>query len=79
MYIIRSSVVHMQASDGFGYDVTHSVYCHGDRSPRRVDRYERLSYTEMVDLLLSLASTHRPGWEYEEGKFTQPPLWAGGD
>jgi len=70
---IRSVAVVVECASGPGYDVTHSVYCVGDRAPSKVERYEALDHREMKELVDTLLHWVRPGWEYG-GTIAQPPL-----
>jgi len=71
---ITASVVHVGAASGPGYDVTHSLYCQGDRSPCEVHRYESLSHAEMLNVVEAILTAERPGWAYAEF-FAQPPMF----
>lgn len=57
-----------------GYDLTASLYCVGDRSPTEIQTYERLSRSELEQLVDALLDRWRPGWEYSP-MGAQPPLW----
>lgn len=71
---IRSLRLSLDAAKGGGYDLSYSVYCYGDRSPREHAEYERLVLAEVLQAIEDLLNDKRPGWEYTP-HFQQPPLW----
>lgn len=68
----------VQPADPLGYKLTASLYGQGDRSPSSSEEYGPLTFGELCQVVDSLLSDKRPGWEYSP-LFQQPPLWVGAD
>lgn len=71
---VRRLVLAVDASKRSGYDLSYSLYCQGDRSPREYESYEALSLAELLQAVEDLLDQRRPGWEYTP-HYMQPPLW----